>query len=335
MKLSYQRVNFLLATVLLAAITLASGCASHKSPPNGPGGGEADQRAQEKKEMEERIIGSPMLITSDYFRKTAGEEKPLRLFGSDPKKEKELEERLARLEERLKGLPHRAKDANGMPVLRRKVVLLSLLGDLGLDVLSVLPAALRRTDGIVPVPSSRLATLLAQKGLQVSDLASVSVRREIAAAAGIHAYLLIYFAQGSPGGKASTLRIDAIHAQESVLIGSYLATIDEFDKIAPKISEDIVQGTEWSCRVVSTKGGRVYLNAGRLTGLQPGDVLKVYARGKELIDPVTRRSLGFAPGEMKGEVRIENLFGTDASEALIISGEGMVQGDIAKMARLS
>jgi len=319
-----------------------TGCASkNSSTTNGSNDNSgiattSDKEQKKREALEEEIISSPMLITSDYFRQTAGTGKRLKLFGNS-KKEKELEERLAKLEQRLKGLPERTTDSNGLPVLRRKVVRLSLLGDLGLDVLSVLPAALRRTEGLVPVPAEQLARLLEERGESVADLASVSVRREIASIAGIHAYILVYFAQDRANitGKTSAFRIDVIHAVESVLIGSYLATIDEFDTIAPKISEDVIRGTEWSCRIIKKEDGRVYLNAGRLTGLQPGDRLKVYGRGKELVDPITKRSLGFAPGRFKGEIRIENLFGTDASEASIISGNGFEQGDVVKMAQLA
>ncbi len=225
-----------------------------------------------------------------------------------------------------------------MPVLRRKVVLLSLLGDLGLDVLSLLPAALRRTDGLVPVPADRLAALLKEHGYTVADLAKASVRREIAAIAGIHAYILVYFASDKPTltGQKANLRIDVIHAQESTLIGSYLATVETFDQVAPKISADVVRGTEWSCRIIKVDpAGFVYLNAGRLTGLRPGDRLMVYGRGQEIIDPITKRSLGYAPGREKGLLEIKTLFGADASKAFVISGGGFTVGDVVKMAQLN
>ncbi len=289
----------------------------------------------QRQALEERIIDAPMLITADYFRRTAGESRPLRLFG-DSKKEKELEERLARLEERLRGLPERPKGPGGMPVLRRKVVLLSLLGDLGLDILARLPVALSRTNGLVPVDASQLSKLLEDHGYTVSDLASASVRKEVAWLAGIQAYVLVYFPHTAAiDVKPSSLRIDVIHATQSVLIGSYLSEINEFGKVAPKISEDVIRATEWWCRVVSIEDGAVYLSAGRLTGLQPGDRLKVYSRGKELIDPLTHRSLGYAPGKLKGIIEIKNLFGTDASQAVIVEGTGVKAGDIVKMDQLA
>ncbi len=334
------------ALICLLVIMASWGCALHRQEraqgiqeqtvSKGEKGQEKSSKEARQEKLEERIISSPMLITEDYFRQTAGSNKPISLFGNS-KKEKQLEARLARLEERLKGLPQRTTDKQGMPVLRRKVVLLSLLGDLGLDVLSLLPAALRRTNGVVPVDASQLSRLLKERGETVSDLASASVRREIAAAAGIHAYILVYFPQGKPPtkGSGSPLRIDVIHATESVLIGSYLATVNQFDTVAKKISEDVIRGTAWSCRIVKVAPDGIYLNAGRLTGLRPGDRLKVFGLGQEIIDPLTGHSLGFAPGPFKGEIKVNALFGTDASKAVIISGQGFKPGDIVKISELA
>ncbi len=332
--------------IILSMLMLAS-CAGLSGSKKEAGAGKTEKKAELTKEqkeeqqqarLDEEVVANPSFgVSAEYFRKTENATKKIRLFGSS-KREKELEERLAKLEERLKGLPERQVDSHGLPVLRRKVVLISLLGDLGLDVLSLLPSALRRTDGIVPVDSAQLAELLKEHGFSVSDLASASVRREIAAIAGIQAYIFVYFPQGnSPAakGQGSALRLDVIHATENVLIGSYLATVQQFAEVARKISKDVVRGTEWSCRIVKVEGDHVYLNAGRLTGLQPGDKLNVYARGKEIIDPITKRSLGFGLGRLKGTIEIDQLFGTDASRAKVLSGSGFKDTDVVKMSELA
>ncbi len=331
--LAFLLISFACFTLLLG------GCASKgaKSSKTNVAKEQSDKEREEEA-LEDKIIGDPTFgITAEYFRKTEASKSRIRLFGNS-KREKELEQRLAKLEQRLKGLPERSLDSHGLPVLRRKVVLISLLGDLGLDVLALLPAALRRTDGVVPVDSSQLAALLKEHGYSVSDLASAAVRREIAAIAGIQAYIFVYFPQGNAPtakGQRSALRLDVIHATENVLIGSYLATISQFDKVAKKISKDVVRGTEWSCRIVKVEDGYVYLNAGRLTGLQPGDKLNVYSRGKEIIDPITKHSLGFGLGSLKGTIEIEQLFGTDASKAKILSGGNFSTSDIVKMSELA
>ncbi len=342
-KLIFQNhpIVYLIALASLVCLFLAGCGAKGKNAASAKGAASSKELSPKEKQeraLEEEIVANPTFgITADYFRKTEGSKSKIRLFGSS-KREKELEERLAKLEQRLKGLPERAVDVHGLPVLRRKVVLISLLGDLGLDVLSLLPAALRRTDGIVPVDSNQLALLLKQHGYSVSDLASAAVRREIAALSGIQAYIFVYFPQGNGAGakgQRSALRLDVIHATENVLIGSYLATISQFDQVAKKISKDVVRGTEWSCRIVKVEDGYVYLNAGRLTGLQPGDKLNVYSRGKEIIDPITKHSLGFGLGSLKGTVEIEQLFGTDASKAKILSGGNFNTTDVVKMAELA
>jgi len=328
-------ITYIIITIFLLS---QAGCAVKELGKPTEGGTPKKARVSEKPNpTEEKVLSSPFFISAEYFRKTArkGGKKKIQLFG-ESKQNEELEKRIERLEERLKGLPYRAKNPSGVPILRRKVVLLSLLGDLGLDVLTRLPEALRKTDGVVPVDASSLSRLLEQEGLTVADLAKTSARRHIANLAGIQAYILVYFPNGSPmQKKKSVLRIDVIHAVESVLIGSYLGTIDDFDSIAPRISADIVRATEWSCRVIKVEKDAVYINAGRLTGLQPGDRFQVFSRGKEIWDPVTKRSLGFAPGQLKGIIEVETLFGTDAAKAKIISGTGFKIGDQVKILKLA
>ncbi len=298
-------------------------------------GGDEPISNAELERMEEEIVSSPFLITADYFRKTRGRKDAIRLFGNTSKQDKRFEERLRRLEERLKDLPYRNKDMSGVPILKRKAVLLSLLGDLGLEVLTRLPQALRQTDGVVPVDTQKLSNLLKEEGFNVSDLVKTSVRRQIANLAGIQAFILVSFPNGRPiQGKKAILRIDVIHAIEGVLIGSYLGTISDFKDIAQRISHDVVQATEWSCRVIAVRDNAVYLNSGRLAGVHPGDRFNVYGLGEEIMDPVTKRSLGFAPGEFKGVIEVEGLFSTDASKAKVISGSGFKIGDMVKILEL-
>jgi hypothetical protein len=341
--ISLSQLFFLVSLLFLGGCSVLSDMGSDVKKgfeqPESVDESELTPEERERAELEDEIVANPGLIDAAYFRKTAGTNKPISLFGNS-KREKELEERLEKLEKRMQGMPDRATDSHGLPVLRRKVVLLSLLGDLGLDVLSLLPASLRRTDGIVPVDASQLARLLQEQGRSVSDLASVATRREIAAIAGIQAYILVYFPQDQANpasSKGAQLRLDVIHATESVLIGSYLASIEEFDDVAVKISKDVVRGTDWSCRIIGIQddGKYVILNSGRLTGLQPGDKLRVYSLGKEITDSITKRSLGYGPGKFKGEIRIEALFGTDAARAEVVSGGNMETGDVVKMAELA
>jgi len=100
------------------------------------------------------------------------------------------------------------------------------------------------------------------------------------------------------------------------------------------IKEGIVRGLsclEWSTSVASVEGGKVYINAGKSTGLKIGDILDVYDPGKEIKHPITNISLGRVPGELKGRIKVVQFFGFDASVADMISSGRIVEGDVVKL----
>jgi hypothetical protein len=88
---------------------------------------------------------------------------------------------------------------------------------------------------------------------------------------------------------------------------------------------------EWFSTVARVQDGKVFINAGRLTGLRVGNVLDVYEPGEEIINPITKFSLGWTTGELKGKVIITNLFGVDGSIAEPINGAGFRENDIVKI----
>lgn len=87
----------------------------------------------------------------------------------------------------------------------------------------------------------------------------------------------------------------------------------------------------WEGRVALIQGTRIYLNAGRLSGLQVGDILKVSDQGEEIFDPETGDSLGSAPGRMKGTLELVTYFGNDGSIAVIHSGSGFKENDLVEL----
>lgn len=102
------------------------------------------------------------------------------------------------------------------------------------------------------------------------------------------------------------------------------------------IREGIVRGLtglEWSTTVASVEEGKLYLNAGKSTGLKIGDLLEVYGPGKDVKHPVTKVSLGRMPGKLKSKIRVDSFVGIDASEAVIISGEQAAMGDVVRLAK--
>ena len=56
---------------------------------------------------------------------------------------------------------------------------------------------------------------------------------------------------------------------------------------------------DWHTRVASVEADSVFLNAGRLSGLEKGDILEVYSPGTQVIDQATNLSLG----RIKGTIR--------------------------------
>lgn len=83
----------------------------------------------------------------------------------------------------------------------------------------------------------------------------------------------------------------------------------------------------WEGRVAMVSGERVFVNAGRLSGLQVGDILKVTDEGDDVFDPDSGRFIGTAPGRLKGTVEVVSYFGKDGAIAIIHSGSGFQEND--------
>jgi hypothetical protein len=88
-----------------------------------------------------------------------------------------------------------------------------------------------------------------------------------------------------------------------------------------------VEKLGWEGRVAMVSGERVFVNAGRLSGLQVGDILKVTEEGDDVYDPETGRFIGTAPGRLKGTVEIVSYFGKDGAITVIHSGSGFQEND--------
>jgi curli biogenesis system outer membrane secretion channel CsgG len=87
----------------------------------------------------------------------------------------------------------------------------------------------------------------------------------------------------------------------------------------------------WEGRVALIQGNRIYVNAGRLSGLQVGDILKVSDQGDEVFDPETGDSLGVAPGRMKGTLELVSYFGQDGAITVVHSGSGFKENDLVEL----
>ena len=87
---------------------------------------------------------------------------------------------------------------------------------------------------------------------------------------------------------------------------------------------------DWSTTLAKIEGEKLYLNAGKSSGLRIGDLLEVFEPGKEIIHPTTKVSLGWTTGQLKGAVEVTDLFGVDAAVAKAMQGQGFAINDVVK-----
>ena len=99
------------------------------------------------------------------------------------------------------------------------------------------------------------------------------------------------------------------------------------ESLVPNIASHASR-VSWSGRVDMIKGDRLYVNVGRQSGLQVGDILKVLDLGDEVFDPETGTSIGKVPGRMKGTLEVISYFGQDGSIAVVHSGAGFQENDV-------
>ena len=83
----------------------------------------------------------------------------------------------------------------------------------------------------------------------------------------------------------------------------------------------------WEGRIAMVNGDRLFLNVGKISGLQIGDLLKVSEEGDEIYDPQTGNYIGKTPGRMKGTLEVVSYFGQDGAITIIHSGSGFKEND--------
>jgi len=101
-------------------------------------------------------------------------------------------------------------------------------------------------------------------------------------------------------------------------------------KSIPKILA-LAEKLEWVGRVARIVSNKIYINAGRNSGINIGDILKVVTEGVEIYDPETGALIGVGKGEVKGTVEIIDYVGPDASIAILHSGGSVHEGDFVQL----
>lgn len=101
---------------------------------------------------------------------------------------------------------------------------------------------------------------------------------------------------------------------------------DAFLDFSPQIQEAMDEIT-WEGRIAAIRGDKLYLNVGRISGVQVGDLLKVVEDSSEIYDPEVGYNLGKVQGRAKGTLEIISYFGNDGAVAIIHSGAGFKESD--------
>lgn len=117
----------------------------------------------------------------------------------------------------------------------------------------------------------------------------------------------------------------AIAAKEKGSFSEEKAKIKAIDVTLADLGRSLAKeldGMDWFCRIVKVEGEEVYLNAGRLTGLQVGDVMEVFRPGGS-----------GGPREATGKIRVSAFLGLDASMGRLVQGNNPHVNDILKLAK--
>ena len=97
---------------------------------------------------------------------------------------------------------------------------------------------------------------------------------------------------------------------------------------------DIIRAIEklqWQGRVAKVAGSKVYVDAGKASGLVIGDILRVLTPGDDIYDPATGAFLGRTQGQLKGTVEVVDFLGTDGAVTEIHTGGNFRTEDLVQL----
>jgi hypothetical protein len=109
-----------------------------------------------------------------------------------------------------------------------------------------------------------------------------------------------------------------------------LAVRNAVAQLVPSVVRSIEKLT-WEGRIAKVSGSKVYVNAGKASGLVAGDILKVLSQGDEVYDPASGAYLGRSQGQLKGTLEVTDFLGTDGAITDIHSGANFQDGDVVQL----
>lgn len=144
------------------------------------------------------------------------------------------------------------------------------------------------------------------------------------------------------GGHEIFNTVKTVNLQEPRVRVAERVETDKFLQNNPELIEDIVRDAfvdfvpqvtaalskvGWEGRIAALNGDRIFLNVGRVSGIQVGDILRVLEQGDDVYDPESGGHIGTVPGRLKGTLEVISYFGNDGSIAVIHSGSGFKEND--------
>lgn len=108
------------------------------------------------------------------------------------------------------------------------------------------------------------------------------------------------------------------------------ATREAVSKFIPYVVKSMDK-LAWQGRIARISGSKIYINAGRASGIISGDILRVLNPGEEVYDPQTGAYLGRAVGQLKGTLEIVDFMGNDGAVAELHTGGNFREGDFVQL----
>lgn len=178
--------------------------------------------------------------------------------------------------------------------------------------------AFRRKDDDVGLLRPTAARAAASVELRLVD---VSLAKEIA------------FGEGAGVSENSSLNLFGADAEDTEGYRNEVVTealSEAVRKALPSLNKEIDR-IQWRGKVAKIAGAKIYINAGRATGIQLGDILKVSSQGGDIFDPDTGLFLGRTAGDLKGTLEVAEFFGEDGSITRVHSGANFIEGDVLQL----
>lgn len=143
----------------------------------------------------------------------------------------------------------------------------------------------------------------------------------------------IALGQGAGTSESTSMNLFGVDREDNEEYRNEIVTealADAIKKALPALNKEIDR-IQWKGKIAKIAGVKLYVNAGRATGLNIGDILKVSSQGQDIFDPDTGLFLGRTAGDLKGTLEVVEYFGEDGSISRVHSGANFIEGDIIQL----